>query len=52
MERVHMYLVHIFPAIALYLAQKSTDMYLCTGHWVIFVPIGLVYDIVNYYATI
>ena len=47
-----MYLVHVFPAFGLFLTQKSTDMYLCTSHWILFVPVGIIYNIINYYATL
>ena len=50
--KLHMYIVHIFPALGLFLTQKSTDMYLCTSHWILFVPVGIIYNIINYYATL
>ena len=48
---VHMFIVHIFPAFAYFMNAKVTRYSLCPDHWKLFVPIGLVYNVVNYFEV-
>ena len=47
-----MYIVHIFPAIGLWLGQRSTEIYLVSHHWMLFVPFGIIYSYINYCETL
>mmetsp|Transcript_3977 Transcript_3977/g.5041 ORF Transcript_3977/g.5041 Transcript_3977/m.5041 type:complete len:206 (-) Transcript_3977:75-692(-) len=48
---VHMYIVHIFPAVAYCLNARVTHFELCPDHWRLFVPFGVLYAIINYMET-
>ena len=48
---VHMYLVHTFPLISTFLVYKSFEIELCTHHWIIFLPIVVLYAFINYLET-
>ena len=50
-RKLHMYLVHIFPTIAYVLNARMTEFELDAGHWKLFVPLGILYAIVNYFET-
>ena len=49
---LHMYLVHIFPAISVVIMFLTTDLQMTPSHFKGFIPIGLIYSIINYWATI
>ena len=46
-----MYLVHTFPAISNLIIYATTDIQLSKTHWKGFIPIGIIYDLINFVAT-
>ena len=50
-KTLHMYLVHTFPALSLIIIYATTDIQLSPTHWKGFVPIALVYEVINCIAT-
>ena len=46
-----MYPVHIFPTLAYFMNAKVTRFELCADHWKLFIPLGILYCIINYFET-
>ena len=47
LKLLHMYLLHIFPVLAQWLAFKSINFYLCKRHIVLLLPFSIHYSIYN-----
>ena len=48
-EKVHLYFVHIFPAVSMFLAMLSAEsLYLIVSHYLLLIPVPFVYGWVNY----
>ena len=47
LKLLHMYLLHIFPVLAQWLAFKTINFYLCRRHIIILLPFSILYSIYN-----
>ena len=47
LKLLHMYLLHIFPALAQWLAFKTINFYLCRRHIILLLPFSILYSLYN-----
>ena len=47
-----MHIVHIMPCISLWILAKTTRLRVIQEHWVVLIPVLLVYDFINYAVAI
>ena len=48
---MHMYLVHTFPSVCLWLTLKTIHFNLSENHWFFLATFGIIYAIINYFET-
>ena len=52
MQRVHMYLLHLFPGISFAANAHVSDYHLYHGHWKkLFLPLGILHAVISFTVT-